>query len=799
MFLLAVGSAADNAESRRVPAVCTTINHSCAHLDAPFKVDFPSDPTTCSTPARCPTCLSGWYNQTTDTGTVSWRWEDKLKELGAHTTTTRSLRPYVVMDNWLSAELVDSIAYILLRETMGFDPIPAPYGWFFADIPCCDRPLIIWERWVTPKIFDDEAIRSTVSSLNIGYEGTSSLYVPSITVNAYPMANLWSAYRYLPEYGNIFPRAFSTPCEMLIVNETLGCVEGNYWCDTNLWTGGSCDRGRWVPPQCRGANVSRCQEVYHASPQWDPAYYENVIRNTGMNFVVAYVGYVRYSTFLINRTKLGLHSIFYWFQPDPLLQAVDAVQMIFKKHTVECQSAYTTDCETGGNDCAFETTLMQKTAGWSTLNQDSDLAHFFSTFQIRSSNMASMLKQHVSAGGSKQVYNISCQWIKDNFNLWRDFVHNRGMNETRESEKSFPYGVVFGVLSSCACVILVVVGAALWRTYQRNMFAPKLLPVTILFTDIEGSTHLWQQHGGGMKEAVDLHHRIVRRLIEEHHCYEVKTLGDAFMIACPTAVTATYLAIAIQTELNRAAWPKGMEHPYTTFANDECWRGLRVRIGYHECRDDTAISYDGTHQRWDYSGHSVTTGQRVSAKAVGGQILTSKETMDVVRKDVCFDILQMEAVFAFVGSADAKELDDGVTLVSVLPNKLCDRVFSSNAKCEVVVIPHGDGETNSVLDSRELIVSTLQAIVDCSPDAYSRNVVLQSIVRRAAADRELSDDPQPGSVAVLRALAAACLLKQVNLRRLQLPTPRHGSCPQLRLPAVVGAAPITYDAVTAIR
>lgn len=755
LLLLCILHIATSATTATKHPSCFVIEgYTCDHQ---YDENFPSDPTTCSTPSRCPTCLSGWYNQTTDTGTVSWRWEEKLKELGAH-TTTRSLRPYVVMDNWLSAELVDSIAYILLRETMGFDPIPAPYGWFFADIPCCDRPLIIWERWVTPKIFDDEAIRSTVSSLNIGYEGTSSLYVPSITVNAYPMANLWSAYRYLPEYGSIFPRAFSTPCEMLIVNETLGCVEGNYWCDTNLWTGGSCDRGRWVPPQCRGANVSRCQEVYHASPQWDPAYYENVIRNTGMNFVVAYVGYVRYSTFLTNRTKLGLHSIFYWFQPDPLLQAVDAVQMIFKKHSVECQNAYTTDCETGGNDCAFETTLMQKTAGWSTLNQDSDLAHFFSTFQIRSSNMASMLKQHVSAGGSKQVYNISCQWIKDNFNLWRDFVHNSGLQS--DSQKQFPYAIVFAVSGSCVAILLVVVGAALWRTYRRNMFAPKLLPVTILFTDIEGSTHLWQQHGGGMKEAVDLHHRIVRRLIEEHHCYEVKTLGDAFMIACPTAVTATYLAIAIQTELNRAAWPKGMEHPYTTFANDECWRGLRVRIGYHECRDDTAISYDGTHQRWDYSGHSVTTGQRVSAKAVGGQILTSKETMDVVRKDVCFDILQMEAVFAFVGSADAKELDDGVTLVSVLPNKLCDRVFSSNAKCEVVVIPHGDGETNSVLDSRELIVSTLLTTLDCLPSIESKTAVVERII-----GRRCSLPLESTSYAVRRAIAAATLIRRCERRR----------------------------------
>jgi class 3 adenylate cyclase len=58
---------------------------------------------------------------------------------------------------------------------------------------------------------------------------------------------------------------------------------------------------------------------------------------------------------------------------------------------------------------------------------------------------------------------------------------------------------------------------------------------TFLFTDIEGSTKLWEQHPGAMKVGVARHDAILRGVVEAHLGYVVKTTGDGFLAAFGTA------------------------------------------------------------------------------------------------------------------------------------------------------------------------------------------------------------------------------------------------------------------------
>ena len=55
--------------------------------------------------------------------------------------------------------------------------------------------------------------------------------------------------------------------------------------------------------------------------------------------------------------------------------------------------------------------------------------------------------------------------------------------------------------------------------------------VTFLFTDIEGSTRLWEQHPEAMQPALARHDEILRAAIESHGGYVVKTTGDGFHAA----------------------------------------------------------------------------------------------------------------------------------------------------------------------------------------------------------------------------------------------------------------------------
>ncbi|HEX6619721.1 MAG TPA: adenylate/guanylate cyclase domain-containing protein, partial [Solirubrobacteraceae bacterium] len=73
--------------------------------------------------------------------------------------------------------------------------------------------------------------------------------------------------------------------------------------------------------------------------------------------------------------------------------------------------------------------------------------------------------------------------------------------------------------------------------------------VTLLFSDIEGSTRLLERLGEGYDEVLDQHHRIVRRAVGQHGGHEIRTEGDAFFVAFTRARDAVRAAVAAQREL----------------------------------------------------------------------------------------------------------------------------------------------------------------------------------------------------------------------------------------------------------
>ena len=77
--------------------------------------------------------------------------------------------------------------------------------------------------------------------------------------------------------------------------------------------------------------------------------------------------------------------------------------------------------------------------------------------------------------------------------------------------------------------------------------------VTFLFTDIEGSTQLWEHHGQAMGAALERHDRLVREIIEDHGGYIFKVVGDAFCAAYDTA-TAAIAAVETQRAVTKEDW-----------------------------------------------------------------------------------------------------------------------------------------------------------------------------------------------------------------------------------------------------
>jgi predicted ATPase/class 3 adenylate cyclase len=135
--------------------------------------------------------------------------------------------------------------------------------------------------------------------------------------------------------------------------------------------------------------------------------------------------------------------------------------------------------------------------------------------------------------------------------------------------------------------------------------------VTLLFTDIEGSTRLLNALGERYGETLATHHRLLRAAFQAHAGCEFGTQGDAFFVAFARAEDAAAAAAAAPRALAGHPWPEGSP--------------VRVRMGLHT----------GTPARTgeDYVGLDLHRGARICAAAHGGQIVLSQATRALLSDD----------------------------------------------------------------------------------------------------------------------------------------------------------------------
>lgn len=133
--------------------------------------------------------------------------------------------------------------------------------------------------------------------------------------------------------------------------------------------------------------------------------------------------------------------------------------------------------------------------------------------------------------------------------------------------------------------------------------------VTFLFTDIQGSTHLWQDHPRDMKTALARHDALLREAIQSNHGCVFKTVGDAFCAAFTTAMDGVQAALAAQLALQAEGWP-----PATP---------LLARMALHT---GEAEERDG-----DFFGPALNRAARLLSIGHGAQTLLSLVTAELVR------------------------------------------------------------------------------------------------------------------------------------------------------------------------
>ena len=139
--------------------------------------------------------------------------------------------------------------------------------------------------------------------------------------------------------------------------------------------------------------------------------------------------------------------------------------------------------------------------------------------------------------------------------------------------------------------------------------------VTFLFTDIEGSTRLWERAPERMRAALAIHDRLLRQAIETNDGHVVKMTGDGVMAAFGSPSAAVAAALAAQRALLATTAPLDTVQPNTDLPETDQLIPLRARMGIHtgaaELRED------------DYHGPTLNRAARLMAAGHGGQMLLS--------------------------------------------------------------------------------------------------------------------------------------------------------------------------------
>ena len=159
--------------------------------------------------------------------------------------------------------------------------------------------------------------------------------------------------------------------------------------------------------------------------------------------------------------------------------------------------------------------------------------------------------------------------------------------------------------------------------------------VTLVFTDIKNSTILWETYPIAMQSAIKMHNEVMRRHLRIIGGYEVKTEGDAFMVAFPTVTSALLWCFTIQSQLLEVQWPQEILNSVHGEEMQDAdgnviFRGLSVRMGIHWGRPVCEI--DPVTKRMDYFGPMVNRAARIESVADGGQICVSSDFIQEVQR-----------------------------------------------------------------------------------------------------------------------------------------------------------------------
>eukprot|EP01064_Diplonema_japonicum_P010012 TRINITY_DN17389_c0_g1_i1.p1 TRINITY_DN17389_c0_g1~~TRINITY_DN17389_c0_g1_i1.p1 ORF type:complete len:763 (+),score=126.51 TRINITY_DN17389_c0_g1_i1:24-2291(+) len=253
---------------------------------------------------------------------------------------------------------------------------------------------------------------------------------------------------------------------------------------------------------------------------------------------------------------------------------------------------------------------------------------------------------------------------------------------------------------------------------------------TIVFTDIVGSTQMWESTPEAMKKALKKHNEIIRLQQAKYGGYEVKTIGDAFMVAYDCVYGAMGFGIDVQKMFSLAVWSGDLLSPLT------------VRIGIYE--GPVEVEYSFVTGRYDYIGRSVNKAARIEACCMDGCVAVPSDLIPDLQSDVATASLIKEATILPMGFIMLKGVGNmHISLVAPQERNLSEKdvKFHLESKKNTGKTEAEDNKDVRRVDNKplkgvgkeasfnEVPSATIGNILMCVPAAFNNATVINSCLQ----------------------------------------------------------------------
>eukprot|EP00760_Papus_ankaliazontas_P015245 PhM_4_TR16430/c0_g1_i1/m.97126 len=341
---------------------------------------------------------------------------------------------------------------------------------------------------------------------------------------------------------------------------------------------------------------------------------------------------------------------------------------------------------------------------------------------------------------------------------------------------SSPVAFVLGVVGGCMFLIALMLGIEYAVViFRRNKKAPRSVPLCLILTSIEDRQRLIARYPECMPHAIEIHNRVIRRLIEDYDAYEVKYEKDTFLIAVQNLVDGVLLATDIQQCLFDSEWPEGFDPNAVALGdiNPNVWNGLRVRVALHHAYD-VVPKYDSVRQRFEYHGNDSLVVNRVESVTYGGQVLSCAETYEALKEMPEYATLIEGKIYHTVAPQKAEVFDKAVhpdastVLFCYLPWSLATRQFEGEGPESGGVDEAEEESINSAMFSQHLPTQqAIQLFFDTCPRKHLKVLVSYYAKRfySHGANNRIGGVPLRKQVAILVRSLCQVELEKADKRR----------------------------------